>query len=126
MAVVLAAECTTKKEAGGLETNQHVILQLHGYLGSNCWLKYDIKFIEWAAAKRIHVWGELNLAIYGCCLPQVLPVKVLSRLPDVAMQGFNRKETPVCYQWNKFHRVQPLCSYLHACLDCRSIKIARK
>ena len=119
MAVVLAVDFTTKEEAAGLPAHQHVILQLHGDLGSNRWLKYNIEFREWTAAKRIRAWGELNLAIYGRCLPQVQPVKTLPRLPDVALQSFNKKETPVCFQWDKGHCVRPLCAYLHACLGCR-------
>jgi len=105
MAVVLAAAGTSKDEAAGLAAHQHVILQLHNDLGGNRWMKYDTEFREWAAAKGIRVWGELNLAIYGPCLPQVQQVKALPSLPDVVMQAFNKKSTPICFQWNKGHCV---------------------
>jgi len=67
------------------------------------------------SGQDIHVWGELNLAIYGWCLPQAQSVQVPS-LPDVVMQGFTKKDTPI---WNKGRCIRPLCSYVHACLDCR-------
>lgn len=118
MAVILSAENTSKEEAAGLAAHQHVVLQLHNDLGGNRWMRYDTEFREWAAAKGIHVWGELNLAIYGRCLPQAQPTQVPC-LPDVATQGFNKKDTPICFQWNKGHCTRPLCAYVHACQNCR-------
>ena len=56
-----------KKEAAGLAAHLHNILQLHQDL---TWQKYDVEFRQWAAAKGVHVWGKLNMAIYGRCLPQ--------------------------------------------------------
>ena len=76
MAVILAAESTSKEEAARLAAHQHVILQLCNDLGGNRWMKYNVEFREWAAVKGIRMWGELNLAIYGRCLPQVQPVQV--------------------------------------------------
>ena len=35
-------------------------------------------------------------------------------LPDVAMQGFDKKDIPICFQWNKRHCFRPLCSYVPA------------
>jgi len=71
MAVLLSAGNTSREKVAGLAAHQHVALQLHNDLGRNRWMRYDIEFREWAAAKGIHVWGELNLAIYGWYLPQV-------------------------------------------------------
>ena len=44
------------------------ILQLARDLGGNQWIQYDKVYREWAAAKEIKVWGELNLSIFGHCL----------------------------------------------------------
>ena len=94
MAVLLTAEATSKDEAAGLAAHQHVILQLHNDLGNNRWLKYDVEYREWAAAKGVRVWGELNLPIYGRCLPQAQPV----REPSWSGTGnFSSKEIPVCF-----------------------------
>ena len=62
--------------------------------------------------------GELNLAIYGCCLPQAQPVQVPG-VSDVTRKDPERKEAPVCFQWNKGRCVRPLCSYRHACSECK-------
>lgn len=118
MAVVLSTEATLKEEAAGLAAHQHVILQLYNDLGGNRWLKYDTEYREWAAAKGIRVWGELNLAIYGRCLPQAQPVQVPGS-SDITRNDSGRKETPACFQWNKGRCVRPLCSYRHVCLDCK-------
>ena len=55
------------------------ILQLARDLGGNQWIKYGKTYREWASAKEITLWGELNLSIFGHCLasqhrPQFLPV----------------------------------------------------
>ena len=76
------------------------------------------------AAKGICVWGELKLAIYDRCLPQVQPVQVPS-LPDMMMQGLSKKVTPICFQWNNGHCVRPLCSYVHAFLALTGNQITR-
>ena len=118
MAVILSTEAISKEEAAGLAAHQHVILQLYNDLGGNRWLKYDTEYREWAAAKGIRIWGELNLAIYGRCLPQAQPVQVPC-LSDVTRKDPGRKEAPVCFQWNKGRCVRPLCSYHHACSECK-------
>ena len=61
MTVILSAEATSKEEAAGLSAHQHVILLLYNDLGGNRWLKYDTEYQQWAAAKRIHVWGSSTL-----------------------------------------------------------------
>ena len=73
MVVLLSAPTTSKAEAAGLAAHLHIILQLAQDLGGRHWLVYDWEFREWAAAKGITVWGELNLSIYGRCLPRPTP-----------------------------------------------------
>ena len=118
MAVILSTEATLREEAAGLAAHQHVILQLYNDVWGNCWLKYDTEYREWAAAKGIHILGELNLAIYGRCPPQAQPVQVPG-LSDVTRKDPGRKEAPMYLQWNKGHCVRLLCSYRHACSECK-------
>ena len=118
MTVILSTEATSKEEAAGLAAHQHVILQLYNDLEGNCWSKYDTEYRELAAAKGIRIWGELNLAIYSRCLPQAQPVQVQG-LSDVTKKDPGIKEAPVCFQWNKGRCVRPLCSYCHACSECK-------
>ena len=113
MAVLLSSEDTSREEAAGLAAHLHSILQLHQDLSGNKWLKYDVEFREWAAAKGVRVWGELNMTIYGRCLPQP------HEMTDNSMPGPSGTATPVCYKWNKGHCTRPLCAYLHACEICR-------
>ena len=51
-------------------THIATILQLASDLrGSQLqWIQHDKVCREWAAAKEIKVWGELNLSIFGHCL----------------------------------------------------------
>ena len=67
-AALLAADSTSKEETVGLFAHMSTILQLARDLGGNQWLQYDKVYREWAAAKGIKVWGELNLSIFGHCL----------------------------------------------------------
>ena len=56
--------------------------------------------------------------MYGRCLPQAQPVQVPG-LSDVTRKDPGRKEAPVCFQWNKGRCLRPLCSYRHACSECK-------
>ena len=67
-AILLSAEETTKEEAVGMVAHSYLILQMSKDLQGSQWLQYDQSFCEWAAAKVIHKWGELNFSIYGHCL----------------------------------------------------------
>ena len=67
-AILLSAEDTTKEEAAGLVAHSYLILQMSKNLQGSEWLQYKQTFHEWAAAKDIRKWGELNFSIYGCCL----------------------------------------------------------
>ena len=64
MAVQLPSDTITREEATGLEAYLNLVLQLSQNLGSQ-WLKYDKDFREWAAAKSLRKWGDLNFPIYG-------------------------------------------------------------
>ena len=66
MAILLAAPATKPAEAAGLTAHMHLILQVSQDLGGRHWMFYE-EFREWAAAKAVKVWGDLNLSIYGCC-----------------------------------------------------------
>ena len=63
IAVLMSCEATTKEEATGLVAHLHLIIQLLHDLGSQ-WQEYDKDFREWAAAKSLRRWGELNFPIY--------------------------------------------------------------
>ena len=42
-----------------------LMIQLTRDLGGSVWLQYYHEFRVWASAKRVKVWEELNLFIYG-------------------------------------------------------------
>ena len=67
-AILVSSETTTKEEAAGLAAHAYLILQLSKDLKGPQWLKYDQSYHEWAAAKGIWKWGEMNFSIYGRCL----------------------------------------------------------
>ncbi len=115
MAVLLAADATTKEEAAGLAAHQHLILQLVKDLGGKQWAKYDWEFREWASAKGVRIWGDLNMAIYGRCLPQLRPA-IGPTEPDWSSSG--KGHVPACFKWNRGQCNRPLCSYIHACSEC--------
>ena len=55
-AILVSSESTTREEAAGLTAHSYLIIQLQVQ-----WLKYYQQFREWAAAKGIRRWAELNL-----------------------------------------------------------------
>ena len=65
MAVQLPSDTITREAATGLAAQ---VLQLAQKLGSSQWLKYDKDFREWAVAKSLRKWGDLNFLIDGQCL----------------------------------------------------------
>ena len=69
VAVMFSADTMSKEEAAGLAAHMHLILQLSRDLGGTQWLRYDQEFREWAAAKGVKRWGELNLAINVTIVP---------------------------------------------------------
>jgi len=62
-----SCKATTSTQSTGLVANLHLILQFSQELGPQ-WLKYDTGFRQWAAARNVHQWGDLNFTIYGYCL----------------------------------------------------------
>ena len=56
------------------------ILRLAKDLGGSQWIQYNKLFREWAAAKEIKVWGELNLAIFGQCLAAQQRIKLQQQI----------------------------------------------
>ena len=62
------AETTTKPESAGILAHMYNILLLARDLRGNQWLQYDKAFREWAVAKDVRVWGDLNLPIFCNCL----------------------------------------------------------
>ena len=67
-ATLSAANSTTKEQTIGLFAHMSTILQLARDLRGNQWIQYDKVYKEWAAAREIKVWEELNLSIFGHCL----------------------------------------------------------
>ena len=68
VAILLSSENTTKEEATGLAAHGYLIIQLSQDLQGSQWLQYDQNFREWATAKGLRIWSELNLTTYGRCL----------------------------------------------------------
>ena len=59
--ILVSSESTTREEAAGLAAHSCLIIQLSRDLSGSQWLKYYQQFQEWAAAKGIRRWAELNL-----------------------------------------------------------------
>ena len=68
IAIISSAEESSKEEITGLVAHSHLVIQLAKDLKGPQWLKYDREYRLWAAAKRIKIWGELQMSIYGRCL----------------------------------------------------------
>ena len=67
MAVLTSCDSTTSAQTTGVVAHLHLILQLSQELGPQ-WMKYDIGYCQWVAARKVRQWGELNFTIYGHCL----------------------------------------------------------
>lgn len=144
VAALSSAETTTREEGVGLVAHLHLINQLARELGGSQWLKYDADYREWAAAKGVRTWGELNLALYGRCLSFRLGAPTST--PSHGSRGSNstasrsggekRSRRGACFQWNfdeTCERVE--CHFSHSCYycgknhkakECDSAKHARK
>ena len=92
----------------------------------NHWLQYDKDFREWAAAKHLKVWGELNLTIYGRCLamhqrPTPAPSSDSSNHQSKKRAKSQGPQRGCCYKWN-FDGTCPkstsTCKYRHVCHYC--------
>lgn len=124
MAALVSADSTSKVESVGLIAHLHLILQLHRDLAGPQWLRYDKEFREWAAARGVRKWGELNLTIYGRCLSgQSLP-RETARGQSTHYPGDKRKGTMhtselACFKWNFGEGCSKSpCRFPHTCLHC--------
>ena len=125
MAALVSAPSTTKEESVGLTVHLHLILQLHHDLAGSQWLRYDQEYREWAAARGIKKWGELNLTIYGRCLPSQLPAtpvistKQTYQGADHGAKGKRPAKDLRCYKWNfDGHCNKASCHFSHCCVHC--------
>ena len=111
---MLSNSATSKEEAAGLAAHMHLILQLSGDLRGLQWLRYDQEFREWAAAKGVRRWGELNLAIYGRYLS-------LQQAPSGSGKGKDqngdKRSWGACFKWNNGH-CNRACGFRHVCSSC--------
>ena len=96
MAVLLASEATSKEEAAGLAAHMHLIIQLSKDLEGTQWLVYDREFRQWAAAKGVRKWGELNFSIYGRC--RSLQKPVAEKTSNNQPQRKGKKARGVCFK----------------------------
>ena len=96
MAVLLSSEDTTKEEAAGLAAHCYLILQMSKDLQGAQWAQYDQDFREWAAAKGIRQWGELNFTIYGRCLATQQPCH--TELTSTGSKQKRKLDNNVCYR----------------------------
>ena len=130
MAALASDESTSKEETVGLIAHMHLINQLAREMGGRQWLKYDTDYREWAAAKGIRKWGELNLTIYGRCLtagwgtPSAHAISTSERAGPRPRPGMGKRNKPhqtgkACFQWN-FDGSCPRidCCYTHCCFYC--------
>lgn len=135
MAALASANSTGKEEVVGLIAYAHLILQLSKETGGLRWLKYDQQFREWAAAKGVKIWGELNLTIYGRCLAMQLPPApqpaVTPPYPEKPRRGDKRGRlsrgapkkggtSGSCFKWNFEGTCERGgdCHYTHTCYNC--------
>ena len=92
-----AASSTTKEQVMGLMAHMFLMVQLSRDLGGSHWLQYDKDYREWAAAKNLRVWGELNLSIYGRCLA-IQQRPLLAPRPDSFKRSSEKRAKPQHYQ----------------------------
>ena len=127
MAALLSSDTTSKEEAAGLAAHLHMVLQLSKDIGSQ-WLKYDRDFREWAAAKSLRKWGDLNFPIYGQCLaahqkqafPITSPFLPKWQKPTAnARKGSPYNQPSSCLKWNfQDHCDRSPCHFSHRCYHC--------
>ena len=101
----------------------HLILQLSQELGPQ-WMKYDIDYCQWAAARNVCQWGELDFSIYGHCLSAQQHLASSSSHPCSTPAPGNRKTAnpsskEACFWWS-FHRQCGRANfpYSHSCWLC--------
>ena len=118
-AILVSSDATTKEEAAGLVAHSVLIMQLSKDLSGPQWLKFDQGYCEWAAAKGIRKWGEMNFSIYGCCLAaqQSNMSYPLNSSNDYSWK--RKANSNVCFQWNDGASCSSsACRFLHRCRAC--------
>ena len=113
-AILLSSEDTTKEEAAGLAAHCYLILQMSRDLKGSQWCQYDQSFREWAAAKHIRKWGELNFTIYGRCLATQQPFPL-----EFTAKQKRKADVSICFRWNDSLACnKSVCRYTHRCRFC--------
>ena len=119
MAVLTSCDSTTAQTTG-LAAHLHLILQLSQELGLQ-WMKYDIDYRQWMAARNLRQWGELNFTIYGHCQSAQQRFSGTSSHSRPTQVLVNRKSSnpnskEACFQWNFRGRCdeQVAHTYIHA------------
>ena len=116
---LISADSTTKPESAGLLAHMFSVLQLAKDLGGSQWLHYDRSFREWAAAKNIRIWGELNLPIFCQCMASQQRVLPVTHSLELGPKGSSVSEIRACRAWN-FEKVckRSGCRFSHSCYFC--------
>ena len=97
VAALTSYESTTSAQATGLVAHLHLILQLSQELGPQ-WLKYDTEFRQWAAARNVRQWGDLNFTIYGHCLSAQNRSPAVVKEPFLLTGGKRPASQGACYK----------------------------
>jgi len=120
VAILVSADSTSKDEAAGLAAHAHLIIQLSKDLGGAQWLSYDLDdFREWATAKGVQKWGELNFAIYGCCLASQQAMAISGGLLYKSKMKRKAADLKTCFKWNDGLRCESFkCRFAHCCSFC--------
>jgi len=113
---LIAANATTKPESPGLLAHMFSVLQLAKDLGGSQWLHYDRPFREWAAAKNLRIWGELNLLIFCQCMASQQRVLPVAHPLESGPKGTSVSEIQGCWAWN-FEKAckRSGCKFSHSC-----------
>ena len=120
-AILVSSDSTTKEEAAGLAAHSYLIIQLSKDLSGLQWLKYDQSYREWAAAKGIRKWGEMNFSIYGRCLAsqQFHPSSFYNPANSSGSARKRKTNANVCFRWNKGGPCSgSTCRFSHQCGSC--------
>ena len=119
VAAITSCKITTSAQATGLVAHLHLILQLSQELGPQ-WKRYDIEFRQWAAARNIRQWGDLNFTIYGHCLSAQQCLSVSLKEGQLTPSGCKRPlNQEVCFKWNSKSRCDRTnCTFAHSYLLC--------
>ena len=113
---LISTDSTTRPESAGLLAHMFSLLQLAKDLGGSQWLHYDRSFREWAVAKNIRIWGELNLLIFCQCMASQQRVLPVAHPLEPGPKGSSVSEVRRCWVWNFCKRSG--CRFSHSCYFC--------